>query len=168
MTIVVYTRGEIAADTKTSGGDSASGLLGKIARNQRGDLFGGSGTTTWIAAMSVWFVRGEQDPRPTQEFNDRESVNWSIIIRHDEQDRAYFVYSDGSMMVPELFLPGVDGIAIGSGRLVAMGALYAGATAVEAVKAAICIDNSCGGPIDVMGHRGTPKCYYPNLSWKEF
>jgi hypothetical protein len=135
MTTIAYRAGTIAADTGQTNGSSRSGYSSKIARNAQGDLCAAAGFATYAWAFKQWFLKGELADRPKASDSDR-----GLIIRRDGtiiifEDTGYFD------MRAEYY-------AIGSGRPEALGAMFMGATARQAVEAAMRHDANTFGEIE--------------------
>lgn len=149
MTVIAYRDGIIAADTLTSGGGMKMGYKRKIAKNKDGDVFGSSGVGGWCSAIRQWFEEGEEGPVPTiaQEATG-DDTGKAMIIRAAQPTIVQMLFSN-PRFYPDTFTIRSDvGMAIGSGWAEAMGAMHAGADALGAVRAAIALDEACGGSVD--------------------
>lgn len=149
MTIIAYKAGIMAADTLCSSGGLKVGQVKKLAKNKRGDLMGCSGASGWCQAMIRWFVEGEEDPMPfvPQEATG-EDTGKAMIVRVSAPQQAITLYSNPRNFPDEITVSTRQGIACGSGRAEAMGAMHAGANAIQAVEAAMDLDDNCGGSVD--------------------
>ena len=146
MTIIAYRDGVMAADMQASKGDSKMGTVRKIGRNTAGDLAGVAGDAARAAAFLRWFEKGEEGPQPTLIWEkDGGSFDRALIVR--KAGEPYEIYEPSGM-----FLMYAAYTAIGSGTPEAMGAMHHGATAEEAVAAAIAHDVHCGGDTTVLTH----------------
>lgn len=139
MTVVVFRDGVIASDSGMSSGGHRTGSVGKIFLGP-GLVGGASGVLTRCHAWGRWIeaggpIRGEfrQDPPGEGDWNAF-SVDARGGLRHYDND-GWFDLSK------------VPYYAIGSGKLVALGALHQGATAAQAVAAAIHHCEGVSGPI---------------------
>jgi ATP-dependent HslUV protease subunit HslV len=140
MTTIVYRDGVIAADTMLSCGDSLKYGITKIARGPDGRLGGGCGDAAFTTPWLRW-LRGDIDQMPEPKFDDKGG------------DTGFVVWPDGKIEVFERggsFMVEWPYFAIGSGSPEAMGALFVGASAEEAVRAAIQHDAHTGGAVQVL------------------
>lgn len=145
MTTIAYRDGVIAADTSMTAGSSRQGRVVKVAANDMGQLAGAAGRATYMAAFLAWFSKGCWDDPPKAEKTD------------DQCDRGIVVHWDGSLTVYEdggSFDLTAPYYAIGSGKPEALGALFAGADAETAVRAAMEHDTFTAGDITVVARRG--------------
>lgn len=146
MTCIAYRHGELAADSAGSSGGTFDGGCTKIVRNKKGDLAGASGEAVYHAAFIAWFLRGEKGAPPDAvRHGDAAGSSKGLIIRRKGTIEVYEF--TGKYFVEAKYY------AIGSGRDIAFGAMHAGASARQAVEAAIAHDTSCGGKILVLKHR---------------
>jgi hypothetical protein len=111
-----------------------SGSSVKIRRH-KGLLIGGAGCTAICHRFHEWVVNGMKGKCPVEGFN---SANGFIVA----PDGKVVVWGSSGPWVNETGM-----ISFGSGGDVAMGAMLAGASAIEAVEAAIKIDVHSGGPV---------------------
>lgn len=143
MTTIVWRDGVMAADSRGYGGDKCPvGQKQKIKRLADGTLIGcSSNTPGQPEAVLAWYEAGadvEKAPKfPENHF------------------RFLAVKPDGSAYLGEdsFYLAGplsAEFYAVGSGEQYAMGALHMGATATQAVRAAIDLDVWTGGEITVL------------------
>lgn len=130
MTTIVYRDGLVAADSRTNnGGWIDPGSRSKLERVD-GAVFAYCGDWAICTAIRAWL----KEPNGDQPNGDA-----TVIVFRDGK---IFVYSDGSYFEEN------DGFhAWGSGTPVALGALYAGCTAYEAVEIACQVDLYSGGPV---------------------
>lgn len=143
MTTIAYRDGVMAADTRAYGGDKTPvGWKQKIRLLESGTLIGcSSNTPGQPEAVLAWFERGaDQADRP--QFGECKF-------------RFIAVRPDGTALLGEnsFFLAGPlqgDYFAIGSGEEFALGALFMGATAEQAVRAAAALDVWTGGDVTVL------------------
>lgn len=137
MTVIVYKNDWLASDSLVStSGSIRTGYVPKIARG-KAVMGGGAGQPGDLERYLDW-IRGDcKGDLP--EFSKYFS---GLLI--DEGD-LYYVEQDTG-----LYLAGSKQGAVGSGYEVAMGAMEAGASAHNAVRAAIALDTNCGGEIQVL------------------
>lgn len=141
MTTIAYRDGVLAADTIMTSGGVLIGECAKIVRRADGDMAGGAGDATFLAAFRDWFMGGETEPLPEL----KEGDTW--------MDRAAVFRRDGWIEVFEprgKFDVRARYYAMGSGKEAALGAMFAGADAVTAVMAAIEHDPHTGGGVTVL------------------
>lgn len=154
MTVIVYSQGIIAADSMVTQGDLCTGFTRKITRNAKGDLAGASGGAGWMRDFLLWFEEGEQGEMPSLSYADADATDAAMIIRATDPGKAWHLCSNPKYAANWYTVNQLNGCAIGSGKAEAKGALFAGADAITAVKAAIALDNSCGGDIIAIPHAG--------------
>lgn len=138
MTTIAYRDGVIAADSQSTAGDSIVGECAKIARNRDGDLAGAAGDAGFSYAFLSWFMAGEKGEAPEAKCED------------NCFDRGCVFRANGTIEVYEprgLHLTEAKYYALGSGRPEALGAMFAGADPVTAVRAAMAHDPRTGGTV---------------------
>lgn len=140
MTTIAYRAGLLAADSQATGGGIKDCSIVKLARNERGDLCAAAGDAGFISRFLGWFIGGEKHDVP-----DRGDGNEGVIIRADGSITGFDKGGDYLVIAPYY--------AVGSGRQLALGAMAAGATAAQAVEAAIKHDVYSGGPVSTLSHR---------------
>lgn len=144
MTTIVYDKRNkvIAADSRNTDNGGARWLVDKIETLPDGSFVLGAGHLYTIAACKHWAKSGfAETKRPDFTFflEDMEDRDFSVL--HITKDGAVVTLIDGEMQ-PQLVTN--DYMAIGSGAAYAIGALEAGASAIEAVEIACKHDgNSC-------------------------
>lgn len=137
MTIVAYRDGVIASDSLLlQGGEVRCGEVRKIGRAANGGVAGASGSFMECHRFLSWVEGG---------------FSASFHAGDPEAFSAILVQPDGTINIvsPDGNLCPVNAPfkAIGCGYQVALGAMYMGASAVEAVRAAIELDPFCGGAV---------------------
>jgi ATP-dependent protease HslVU (ClpYQ) peptidase subunit len=140
MTTIATDGKTVAADTQASiGGERMQRPHVKIER--RGNrIYGVSGTAALQPLLIDWYEKGHVlDDLPKV----RESLNWTMLVMEP-----------GSVKILGETCPVPDDVsypfAIGSGAEFALGALFAGASPLEAVKIACLLDVNSGGMITTM------------------
>ncbi len=137
MTTIAFKNGVLAADTLIAT-NTVAGEMTKIAMCDR-FMGGGSGDVVDVSNFLDWVEEGA-DLKALPKFSD----NFTGILV-DKSHYIYLVYENGvSRPISAPFY------ATGCGQEVAKGALAAGATAEEAVQAAIHISPYTGGHVDVL------------------
>lgn len=140
MTTIAYRDGVLAADTQTSIHDGCvitPDKSKKILRLSDGSLIAGSGIKRQISDFAKWCETKVGEKPDTEE---------STIIRIS-LDGGVIVY-DGK--TDERDVTGCPFYAVGSGAAAALGAMYAGARADQAVEIAMKVDPWTGGEVDVV------------------
>jgi ATP-dependent HslUV protease subunit HslV len=95
-----------------------------------------------------WFVKGERG-RPPKANEDTNNFDRGVIFRNGGRIEVFEPSGTFSMSAPFY--------AMGSGKSEALGAMWAGATAEQAVRAAIDLDPSCGGDVTILSHQAAKK-----------
>ena len=139
MTTVVYRDGIVAADQRgMSNGWIMPSREEKIMRLDDGRVLSGCGSTAGIAVLMAWVLGDRTTPQP-------------------KDDCAVILFDGGAPEVFELGGSYREGearfYAWGSGMPTALGALYAGASAVEAIECAAKVDPNTGGDVQFMAVR---------------
>lgn len=137
MTTIAYKNGELAADSLVTSGNQRVGFARKIGKAGR-VLYGASGNSTWMHAFNDWVRHGCKGGPPKEEGED---VGEGLII---VDDSIVSVWPDGTLSAVK-----APFYALGSGRQFARGAMACGASASEAVSAAIKNDCGSGGAVVV-------------------
>lgn len=135
MTTIAVRDGTMAADTQISGDGLFQGHLGKIGRNPEGHLIGACGPASFIVRLLAWFAASDG-----QAFEKKEGDGEALILRPSGV-QFMDIYGVHEIEAPYF--------ASGSGFQLALGAMAHGASAEDAVKAAMAHDNSTGGRITV-------------------
>lgn len=142
MTTIAYRNGWIAADTGLSDNSTRDMFMTKIAKNSKGHLAGASGAATWLHAFLTWFKDGRVGEIPIS--NGRNGC--AIIV--EKRNAVICVESiDGKIGTFPISGPYQT---LGSGSDFALGAMFAGATASAAVRAAMRHDNGTFGRVQTL------------------
>jgi ATP-dependent HslUV protease subunit HslV len=142
MTTIVWRDGTLAGDQRsTDDGAIMPGRYVKVFKNEKGWLYGSCGTSGPIEEFNRFMsgVVASIDPKklPRGDYNGLVvSPNGDVF----DIDRGYI----------EKLPSTIPYYVVGSGRKVALGALFMGASAEQAVRAAIEHDASTGGEVDVV------------------
>lgn len=138
MTTIAYRDGVLASDSLvTLGSTKVHGSYQKI-RRVGGHLIGTAGSVAACQSFIDWVRCGDDEsPPPKGEYN-------ALII--DPRGRVREMENGSVLPVPR----GAKFFAIGSGAPYALAAMYAGASATEAVKIAAKIDTSTGLPVKTL------------------
>ena len=139
MTTIVYRAGVLASNTRMSSGDwIGTGRAVKVRRLDDGTLIGFTGNYAVASVAADQVAAGGEIPK---------TGDGARVIR---------IKSDGSIVIFEddakHDLSGADFYAWGSGSIPALGALYAGASAEDAVRIAMLVDPNTGGDVVSVRH----------------
>lgn len=114
---------------------------------RRQALIGFSGTTVLGLEMLEWAINGfDKDKFPKKAEDPSVPISFLLIVQNYLEPK-YLVYRFENSHIP--IVPEVP-IALGSGKEVAYGALYSGASSQMAVRAAIDLVEGCGGAIKTL------------------
>ena len=139
MTVIAFRDGKLAADTAMYVGDTLRGYMQKIVRGPDGTLAGGCGAVSSCCRFLAWIQAGEPEafePEPEESFG-------ALVVR---PGGATFCVDSTGHLTP---FDGHGYAASGSGADVALGAMHAGASAEDAVRASIEWNAYCGGTVQV-------------------
>jgi len=143
MTIICYRDGVLAADRMCSASfDLIHGYHKKICE-QDGTAWASSGAIQECMAFDQWVRTGRSDRNKPSLSDDKDTSLVAILIERDGTVKHY-----NYNLVP--FTMEAPYFAIGNGDMVAYGAMFMGASAEEAVRAACAHVLGCGGGIDVL------------------
>lgn len=141
MTTIAYRNGVLAADTGMTVGNTVVGNTVKIVRRDDGCMAGAAGFAGYAGSFLRWFMAGQIGDPPEAKSED------NVL------DRGVIFRPDGAMLVfePEgMFEMTAPYYAFGCGRCEALGAMFAGADAEAAVRAAIAHDAHTSGDVTVL------------------
>lgn len=146
MTIVAYRNGILASDTQVSGEDNNHWAYCKKVRKVQGYLLGGCGEIdilTWFLNKfdPIWVKKNTQPLLPANVQTKMEVDFEGLIVA---PNRKVYNISETLLITPIRIS---KYIAIGSGEKLALGAMAVGANAINAVRAAIKHEATCGGRI---------------------
>lgn len=141
MTTIAYRDGVLAADSAVSVNDLLSASMRKIVCRADGDMAGAAGHAAYCCRFLEWFSSGETVEAPKATRGDY-YVDRGVIFRRNGDIKIYEELGRSIVRAPYF--------AIGSGSHLAIGAMHAGASAPEAVRAAIAHDPYSGGDIVVL------------------
>lgn len=135
MTTIAYRAGVLAADSSCIYDGALIHKVRKIFRLQDGCIVGFAGTLTEGLKFVDWFDDGADD-----ETKPGQQGLTAIVVRPSGR---VTIYESGVPITPQKF----KYLAIGSGHLIALGAMHQGASAISAVRAAIKHDVNSVGPV---------------------
>lgn len=138
MTTVAYRNGVIAADSGLVGGGTCDCHADKIAKRADGSVAGAAGEAWWMAAFLTWF----RADKPVAELPAGGSNSSGFVVTG--RNITLFENNEGNV---RSFPIRAKYYAIGSGCRLALGAMFAGAHPVDAVRAAMAHDDSTYGRI---------------------
>ena len=138
MTTIAYRNGTLAADSLVTAGSRivTSTNATKIVRLSDGRLLGHCGQMRHMKPL-VAYLEGKSDRYP-----DMEKDATAIVVHPDGRVELHF-----GRHPDEAFEEQAEFYAIGSGAELALGAMAVGASAVDAVHAAIRFDTCSGGDV---------------------
>ena len=155
LTTIAFRNGIMAADTQETWGDNKFLTVEKIfirtlgtKARPRDVLFGTAGGSYAGMAYVDWYGSPKTMPAFFRDLSDDE--DFSILI----WDRNKLFVVNWMCIKVEVAEPFY---AIGSGAAAALGAMHMGATAVEAVEAAMKVDAHTGGTVTYYGPIGKKK-----------
>ena len=145
MTTIAYRAGVMAADTRAYAGYNAPlGSKNKLLRMPDGTLVGVSSSKPGFSEfVTTWFVSGA-DLKDVAHLKD---VEFTLIAVRADGSAIYAkddFYLSGPVTAPFY--------SIGSGNMIAIGAMHIGASAHEAVEAACHYDVWSSGPVMSIRH----------------
>lgn len=140
MTTIAYRNGVIASDSGMIILDAKVGITQKIARHPEHGLAGGAGNASWVTKFLKWHEDGQRGDPPEAQVDD-EAIDRGIVVTPDAP-MAIKVFEPGGMHVVT-----TEYYALGTGREVALGVMWKGGTARDAVKAALELDRNTFGPM---------------------
>lgn len=141
MTTIAFKDGILAADSRAIIGDIFVDNDKKI-HESKGKYYAGSGASGEIKAFIEWKEVGvDEDDRPCVD-----SLSGLLVLNKNTFSCDMYDCT-GEKVIEDIQGP----MAIGSGMAAAMGAMYAGASAVEAVEIAKRLDINSGGNVVCVG-----------------
>lgn len=139
MTTIAYRDGILAADTLITAGNIRCGTETKI--KARGPLlYGSCGSCGLTDKVEAWIRAGMIGDRP--HLKAGEATGSVFVFMPD--DKIVWMHEDGDTVLTAPYW------AAGSGEKFALGAMAHGASAEEAVRAAIVHDTGSGGSVTVL------------------
>lgn len=146
MTTIAFREGVLAADTLVSNRGTNLGSVEKIYQRADGHMSAGSGGFSFTQKFIAWFLNGEIGDAPLPKLEGENDEGHGYIFRPSGE---ILTFESGGMNCIR-----ADYWAAGSGRDIALGALWTGASAGDAVKAAITHDTCTGGDVTVLSFEG--------------
>ena len=143
MTTIAYRDGILVADTVANRGGLLTGGITKIFRLDDGRLFGAAGGAGYNGAFLRWAAAGCKGDPPEAKAEDNSWDTGLIFL----PDGELIIYEPGGH-----FSQRPPYYAIGSGKEIAAGAMWAGASAEQAVMAAVEHDPYTRAPLTILHH----------------
>lgn len=156
MTIIAYRAGVLACDSMWSDDcDNMATLTTKISRSPWGLLIGGAGDNDDREVMKVLVALRTPNNLPSRETLGRIECDGSHLVVFPKSERIFEILTTAVPMPNRTGSNAYFGIteimgefhAVGSGNPIAIGAMEAGASAVEAVKIACRRNAWCRPPV---------------------
>lgn len=149
MTVIAYRDGILAADSGAFGGCTVQSGANKVARAPDGTLYGATGSAADASAYLAWVRQGCPGEEPAiRRTKEAESEGAFSLLRVRPGCDPELVTAYGV----ETF-EGNAYVAFGAAADTALGALHVGATAVQAVEAAIAHSQWAHGPVRSVSHQ---------------
>lgn len=142
MTTIAILGRTVAADTATTFGCGMSRLDSPKIVAHHGCIAGAAGSATYCGAFLRWFEAGEKSDCEPEAKSEGDGPDTGVILR---PDGSIDIYQPGGW-----YRARPPYYALGSGGSFAMGAMYMGASAYNAVRAGIEHDPWTGGEITVL------------------
>ena len=153
MTVIVYRDGVIASDSAAYRQGSLTHGVRKIFKGPKtGNLYGIAGTYSIVTPFIKWLDNGEKGDMPNPNHDPMvteylgEDDNLTIMIINKDSKRIDLLHAIGL----EIGITSDPYMAIGAPIDTALGALYMGATAKQAVKACIHYSMYANGKIETL------------------
>lgn len=140
MTTVAYRDGVMAADSGAWLGDAVMPWARKLAVGPDGSLHGASGGSAEVAAYLAWVDGGFFGQRPAPEKTGTADGSFIVLIAK-AGDPVKLLTAFGTEIYDAPYF------AIGAGNVGALCAMHAGATAEQAIEAAIMHAPGAIGPV---------------------
>lgn len=146
MTTIAYRSGILAADRLMTAHTHRDGYVTKIAKNKQ---FLASVVGTWVHGIKFldWFNSGMPKDWPPHMGDEKDGATGTIYCPDGLVLRYGYLGWTKRTLLPEARY-----YADGSGADYVYGAFSMGATAEQAVKAALIHETCSGGPIDTLSH----------------
>lgn len=143
MTTIAYRDGMMAADSGCWIGSAHHTWTRKVALAPDGSLWGATGNAAECAALIRWAETGEGEMPSPRQVSEGNSSFHALTVSPLGGVRLLTAHGFEEM-------PGAPYFAIGAGGEAAFGALYMGATAEQAVAAAIAHASGASAPVQVV------------------
>jgi hypothetical protein len=148
MTVITYRAGVLAADSGNFQGCVIQSGANKVARAPDGTLHGATGNAADASTYLAWVRSGCVGDAPAiRRTKEAESEAAFHVLRVRPNGAPELLTAYGIEIFED-----VPYLAFGAASEAALGALYAGATAVQAVEAAIAHSQWAHGPVRSVRH----------------
>jgi hypothetical protein len=141
MTTIAFRFPYVAADSGSSAGGVRTFKAHKLIKCPDGSIAAGSGEAVFVSSFLRWAFEGAHEPAPATGRGD-DAVGRGLILHVNGSFTSY--EGDGSVSFKAEYY------AMGSGHEMALGAMAFGASAGQAVAAALKHDCYSEGPIEVL------------------
>lgn len=139
MTVIVYRDGVMASDTMCRRGGLKTYGEVKMVRGADGSVHGGSGSVGAFSKYVEWVKGGEVGEMPLPGRDSEGHQSFGVMVARP--DGSVWLLDEHALTLD------VAPCAAGSGAEIAYGALFMGASAADAVRAAIHHADGCGGEV---------------------
>lgn len=146
MTCIAYKDGILAADRMTVSYGNSKGEATKIFKFGPGRAIGGTGNLAQVKALLAWYQNGAKPEEFPKTDKDDE---WARLIVAYANKLVWYESSPHHFLLESRRYA-----AFGSGADVALGAMFMGADAEQAVEAASSLLTDVGMGVDVIDLRG--------------
>lgn len=146
MTTIAYRSGTMAADSGAKFNDTFYNGARKLTRGKDGTLYGVSGNAAQCCDFLRWIDEGETGELPKPD-KDTDSTSSFIVLAVSPGGPVRLITAYGTEMYRD---GGYQ--AIGYDCAIAYGALYAGATAEQAIAAAVEHGTGTSGKVQTISH----------------
>lgn len=141
MTVIVFRYGVLASDSGTFFDGLVSPWARKVIRGASGNLYGGCGVAACVSNFFEWVESGEYEPEMPLPVGMDEDGDFIILTWKPDWGLGLLTWKGFED------LRGSPYYAVGAGAGVAYGALHHGATAAQAVQAAIAHSTYAAGSV---------------------
>lgn len=159
MTTIAYKQGIMASDSGAWAGNAHSNWARKIAIGPDGTLYGTAGNAAECRAFLDWVWSGAKGdhPKPREMDDDCRSSFIVLVAKHGQPIELITAFGSEAHHEAPYF-------AIGAGAVGALCAMRVGASACEAIQAAIAHADGASGPVRYLTE-GAPFHTVP-LTWR--
>lgn len=146
MTTIAYRDGVMASDSGSWMGDACHGWARKLAKGPDGTLYGVSGNAAQCTTFLDWVDAGCIGDAPNAEARDND-VSSFIVLAAPVKGAIRIITSRGDEKYD------VPYFSIGAGAATAFGALWAGASAEDAIEATKEHGSNAFGRVQTISHK---------------
>lgn len=149
MTTIAYRDGVMAADSGSWMGDASFPWARKLVRGSDGTLYGVCGDAAQANGFIEWVEGGCSGERPAAEKTDQNGSSYLVLVAAPRSGRVKVLTARGIEAYEAPYF------AIGAGNVGALCAMHAGASAEDAIRAAIVHAPGAEGPVQAIKHEET-------------